>query len=41
MSPVELPIFTHPAGGPRASGDEPELVEAHNAAVEWSPRERG
>ena len=41
MSPIVSMSSMVREGVPRASGDEPALVEAHNAAVECSPRERG
>ena len=27
--------------GPRASGDEPVIIEVNQETVKWSPRERG
>ena len=35
------PIAAPPTGAPRASGDDPKLVEQNERLFECSPRERG
>ena len=41
MSPTPVDDQNAPAGGPRASGDEPDPGEVFRQRREWSPRERG
>ena len=41
MSPGEVTALLEIKSGPRASGDEPVIIEVNQETVKWSPRERG
>ena len=41
MSPIAALVVANGPSGPRASGDEPDLIRLELSTEKWSPRERG